>query len=92
MFEFFVWQPNSFPKMSLLSLLRALHNKLLTKDKLMSTGVNDSDPFPLCMSRHEPIDHLFFSCPCSSYIWALCKLKLAGAEPSINFRVGCNFF
>jgi len=30
----------------------------------------------LCSSGQENIQHLFFQCPYSAYIWTLCRLKL----------------
>ena len=59
-----------------LCALRALQNKLLTCDTLVSIGVITQNQSVLCESGMENRDHLFFNCPFSSYIWALCKLKL----------------
>ena len=77
-----VWQPTAVPKMSI-CLLKAIHNKLLTRDKLITIGVADSAICSLCLSANESRDHLFFSCPYSAYIWSLCKLKLK-LDPAIG--------
>ena len=70
-----VWHQNTAPKMNI-CLLRAIHNKLLTRDKLIFIGSIDSDICPLCLLAQKSRDHLFFSCPYAAYIWSLCKLKL----------------
>ena len=64
-------------------LIRAIHNKLLTRDKLLSIGIVDSDTCPLCLFGQESRNHLFFACPYSAYIWSLCRLKL-GLDATIN--------
>ena len=57
-------------------ILRALLDKLLTRDRLKRYGIVEQDFCVLCNSETETTHHLFFSCPYSSYIWSLCKLKL----------------
>ena len=64
-------------------LIRAIHNKLLTRDKLLSIGIVDSDTCPLCLFGQESRNHLFFASPYSAYIWSLCKLKL-GLDATIG--------
>ena len=49
------WQPNSALKM-FICLLRAILNKLLTRDKLTSFGVIDIHLCPLCLVGHESRD------------------------------------
>jgi len=68
-FELFqvVWQPNIAPKMSI-CLIRAIHNKLLTREKLLSIGIVDSDTCPLCLSGQESRNHFFFASPYSAYM------------------------
>ena len=77
-FPFFnlIWYPNHSPKMSL-CLLRALKVKLPTRSFLKSHNIIDrTDTCTLCNQSSESLQHLFFDCPFSSYIWSLCKLKL----------------
>jgi len=76
-----VWIPNVVSKMSL-CLLRAIHNKLLIRDKLTTIGVIDSADCLLCLAANESKYHLFFSCPYSAYLWSLCQLKL-NLDPTI---------
>ena len=54
-----VWQPTAVLKMSI-CLLKAIHNKLLTRDKLITIGVADSTMCSLCLAANESRDHLFF--------------------------------
>jgi len=70
-----VWFPSHSPKMAI-CLLRALHGKLLTRDFLQSIGVSDTVSCVLCGTGQESIQHLFFTCPYSAYLWTLCRLKL----------------
>ena len=44
----------------------------------------DSDICVLCKGDQETIDHLFFSCPFSTYLWALCRLKLGLPQSPIG--------
>jgi len=68
-FQFYslIWTPNTCPKMSVCAL-RALQNKLLTVDFLQSIGVATASVSVLCQQGHESLEHLFFTCPFSSYI------------------------
>jgi len=70
-----LWFPTHSPKVAM-CLLRALNVKLLARDLLMSIGVSDTDICVLCGSAEESVQHLFFVCPFSAYLWALCGLKL----------------
>ena len=70
-----VWFPNSCPKMST-CLLRALHDKLLTRDFLLVLSIAHSDACSLCITGHGSRDHFFFSCSFSFYIWSVCELNL----------------
>ena len=65
--------PQNSPKMAL-CLSRALQGKLLTKEFLKSVG--QWRVCVLCNTTQESIQHLFVSCPFSSYLWSLCRLKL----------------
>jgi len=62
-----VWFPSHSPKMAIC---------LLTRDFLQSIGVFDTISCVLCGTGQESIQHLFFTCPCSAYLWTLCRLKL----------------
>jgi len=37
----------------------------------------------LCNDQVETIDHLYFQCPFSAYLWSLCKIKL-DLQPSVT--------
>jgi len=77
-----VWFPSHSPKMAC-CLLRALNDRLLTAGRLKHFSVIDKDTCVLCSNEPETIQHLFFSCSYSAYIWSLCKLKL-GLDPSVS--------
>lgn len=47
----------------------ALHNKLLTKDKLYARRITDSDVLVLCNQAREDVSHLFFNCGFSNDVW-----------------------
>ena len=70
-----VWFPSNSPKMAC-SLLRALLNRLLTRDKLHNFGITQHMNCVLCDTGMESVQHFFFAYPFASYIWTLCKLKL----------------
>ena len=57
-------------------LLKALKNRLLTRSRLLQFGIISSALYVLCNSNIESMEHLFFSCPFSAYIWTICKLRL----------------
>ena len=57
-------------------LLRALSRKLSTADRLSNFNVKQVNLTQLCKLMPEPIAHLFFECPYSSYIWSVSKRKL----------------
>ena len=80
-----IWFPNHCPKMSL-HLLRALHGKLRTKHILKGIGVIQEDTCQLCHLSVETLEHLFFQCPFSAYIWTLCRLKLGMVSPIGNLH------
>ncbi|XP_020258783.1 uncharacterized protein LOC109835210 [Asparagus officinalis] len=70
-----VWYPSSNPRMSY-CLLKALYNRLPTRDRLINFGISSSEICVLCDLAKESRDHLYFQCPYLVYIWKLCKLKL----------------
>jgi len=57
-------------------LLRAIHGKLLTKYFLKTIGLIHEEQCSLCSNATETIDHLFFQCPFSAYVWQLSMLEL----------------
>ena len=83
-FEFYtlVWFPAYNPKMAC-CLLRALKNRLLTRDRLSNFGITQQVQCVMCHIGLESIHHVFFACPYASYIWSLCKLKLT-LNPTIS--------
>ena len=62
---------------------KVLQGKLLTRQFLKGLGITQEDHCVLCIQDTETVDHLFFSCSFSAYLWQLCKLKL-GINPSIS--------
>ena len=69
-----VWCQTTCPKISC-CLLRALSNRLLTKSRPLKFGIIDNDDCVLCNTGLESIEHLFFSCEYSAYIWSIYRLK-----------------
>jgi len=67
-------------------LLRALHKKLPTKDKLLALGIISQKSCPFCQQQPESISHLFFECDYSAYIWSVCKLKLCLGQQGGNLE------
>ena len=43
---------------------------------MLNIGVVNANTCTLCENGAESIDHMFFTCSFSSYVWSLCKLKL----------------
>ena len=56
------------PKMSM-CLVRALKGKLLTRHFLKGIGITQDDTCMLCNISMETIEHLFFQCSYSTYLW-----------------------
>lgn len=69
-----VWFPAHIPKCSLITWL-AILNRLNTEDRLVLFGVKPSSCCSLC-NDSESHDHLFFSCPFASQVWASVSTKL----------------
>ncbi|KAK1306609.1 hypothetical protein QJS10_CPA10g01591 [Acorus calamus] len=63
-----VWDPGQIPRHSYTAWL-ALLNKLPTLQRLQNKGIIQSTTCPLCSAASEDVDHLFFKCGYSSYIW-----------------------
>ena len=70
-----IWYSWYNPKMSCCTL-RAIHDRLPTTARLKHFQIVDNDACVLCDTGNETINHLYFVCPYSSYIWTICKLKL----------------
>src|SRR4051812_46788289 len=66
-----IWHPQGAPKISVCAL-RALQNKLPTADKIFS----GPQVCYLCRSQSESIQHIFFNCQYSCYIWDALRRKL----------------
>ncbi|XP_060178348.1 uncharacterized protein LOC132608330 [Lycium barbarum] len=49
-----------------------IQGKLYTRDRLLKWGMINDQTCPICEATEESIQHLFFECPTSSYIW--CKI------------------
>jgi hypothetical protein len=84
-FELFnvVWFPFSSPKMSC-CLLKALKGRLPTRSRLKTFGIINEDSCVLCNEATETIDHLFFECPFTAYLWSLSRLKLGLYLPEMR--------
>lgn len=84
-FKYFdmVWVPSSSPKM-FICLLKGFFDRLPTRSWLKKFAIIDYDHCTLCDNGIETIEHLFFSCPFSAYLWSLCKLK----PNMINLAIG----
>ena len=73
-------------------LLMALNDRLLTRSRLLKFGIINSDLCVLCNTNSKTVEHLFFSCEYSTYIWAQCKFKL-GLQPNVhNLQKEANSF
>lgn len=70
-----VWYPKNVPKVSC-CLCRAVHDRLKTRDKLLSFGMNVDPECVLCKEQAESRDRLFFKCPYSIFIWKSFRLKV----------------
>lgn len=69
------WHKYAVPKFSCYSLL-AVSRRLLTKESLTYMGFQVDSRCVLCGNLPESIEHLFFQCPFSAYVWKRCRLKL----------------
>ncbi|XP_077226461.1 uncharacterized protein LOC143888960 [Tasmannia lanceolata] len=63
-----VWFAGNNPTHAL-TTWKALKQKLSTKDKLIKMGAVIDPICPLCKSAAESIDHLFFKCSYSAWLW-----------------------
>ena len=63
-----VWTTLVVPKHAFITWL-AILNRLPTKDRLKSWGMDVNGTFVLCKNEEETRDHLFFGCNFSRQIW-----------------------
>lgn len=63
-----VWQSKVVPRWSFVLWL-AVENRLSTRDRLVSWGMNVDTSWFLCSTDAESHSHLFFQCPFSSALW-----------------------
>ncbi|XP_077228564.1 uncharacterized protein LOC143861535 [Tasmannia lanceolata] len=63
-----VWFAGNNPTHAL-TTWKALKQKLSTKDRLIKMGAVIDPICPLCKSAAESIDHLFFKCSYSAWLW-----------------------
>lgn len=74
-----IWHPHHCPKMAH-SLYKAVRGRLPPKDRLCRFGIIHDDSCVLCSENVETINHLYFECEFSQYIWKLCKHELSKLE------------
>ncbi|XP_077249456.1 uncharacterized protein LOC143888963 [Tasmannia lanceolata] len=63
-----VWFPGHVPRQALITW-KVLHMKLLTRDHPIFCNRVMDDRCPLCNSEKETINHLFFRCGFSAWVW-----------------------
>uniref|UniRef100_A0A1J3HF68 Reverse transcriptase zinc-binding domain-containing protein n=2 Tax=Noccaea caerulescens TaxID=107243 RepID=A0A1J3HF68_NOCCA len=64
-----VWYKEHIPKHAFILWL-AVQNRLVTRDRLRSWGLNVSEVCLLCGAAAETRDHLFFNCLYSEAVWS----------------------
>ncbi|KAK1325788.1 hypothetical protein QJS10_CPA01g01583 [Acorus calamus] len=69
------WDPGQIPRHSYTTWLALLH-KLPTLQKLQNRGITQSTTCTLCSRDTEDVDHLFFRCGYSSFIWLSLLAKM----------------
>ncbi|XP_077232608.1 uncharacterized protein LOC143869953 [Tasmannia lanceolata] len=70
-----VWFPSAIPKHAF-TCWQALWGRLLTADRLIRMGIQALPYCPLCTHGSESINHLFFRCAYSKWIWHSILTKL----------------
>ncbi|XP_077249413.1 uncharacterized protein LOC143888914 [Tasmannia lanceolata] len=70
-----VWFSGAIPRHTFTCWL-AMWGRLLTSDKLIKFGIQASPFCPLCIHGSESINHLFFQCSYSKWIWETILRKL----------------
>ncbi|XP_077217996.1 uncharacterized protein LOC143852497 [Tasmannia lanceolata] len=63
-----IWYPGHIPRFAL-NAWKAMHNKLLIKDRIRSNGIRIDPTCTLCNSEPESVEHLLFRCSYSAWIW-----------------------
>ncbi|XP_077246059.1 uncharacterized protein LOC143885903 [Tasmannia lanceolata] len=63
-----IWFPGHVPEFATTAWL-ALNGRLTTRDRLGFLGPNRDLKCPLCHTAHESIDHIFFQCSYSRWVW-----------------------
>ncbi|XP_077242421.1 uncharacterized protein LOC143882927 [Tasmannia lanceolata] len=63
-----IWYQGHIPRFAF-TAWKAMHNKMLTKDIIRSYGIMIDPICSLCKSEPESVDHLFFRCSYSAWIW-----------------------
>lgn len=64
-----VWDPIGLPRHNLI-LWQVFQNCILTQDNLCFRGIITESLCCLCEQHLENVQHLFFQCPYSAYIWS----------------------
>ncbi|XP_077228461.1 uncharacterized protein LOC143861420 [Tasmannia lanceolata] len=77
-----LWFSGHVPRHALMAW-KALHLKLLTRDHIIFRNSSIDERCPLCHSEKESIDHLFFRCGYSAWIWKSI-LRLCGFHRSLK--------
>ena len=78
-----LWFSQNIPRMSFVLWL-AIKGKLSTLDRISSYNPRVTITCALCLGSPESIEHLFFGCPYSAYIWnnIIDKCELIGCPQS----------
>ncbi|XP_077214463.1 uncharacterized protein LOC143849349 [Tasmannia lanceolata] len=63
-----IWFPGHIPRHSVVAW-KAIQDKLLTKDNLLRFIPSIDTQCLLCCAENESVNHLFFSCSYSAWIW-----------------------
>lgn len=70
----FLWANGGVPKWSFVAY-RALKDRLPTFDRLRGFGYREDATCVLCGEHDEDVEHLFYTCSFSRYIWERSMLK-----------------
>ncbi|XP_077232625.1 uncharacterized protein LOC143869974 [Tasmannia lanceolata] len=71
-----LWFPGHIPKFSF-TAWQAIQDRLPTKDRLTFLPINADKRCLLCNSVTESVNHLFFSCSYSAWIWRIILKKIS---------------
>ncbi|XP_055962303.1 uncharacterized protein LOC130015686 [Mercurialis annua] len=63
-----IWYPGNIPRCSFITWI-ALHNRLMTKDKLKRWNIINEDTCSMCNGHRESRNHLLFECIFSKDVW-----------------------